>query len=1334
MKKSIKYFLAFLTILILTLNVLSHDAEAAKFHTDGDEDKFNFTKKFTDFLTPVKGKNSKIDTGNKEVDDKVDELRAKEDKEYGKTRKKNKLDEAQKQSYAAVVFNDEKANDTIYYYNKQTKADVPTVESKIKDKTGNENVAKEYATFLNSLHNWNLYSVNTTISDQGLSFFGTIFKVGYGIFILICYVILKILDSLYGLFGTLLDQINLFKYLGNGSASLTKDSPIYSIKPIIDGYNKIGTLGKILVAILLGYIAFRVATGFGKASNRGSFFKSHITRVIMAIIAAVIAATIASMSISITSDILKDTKGTETSTIEDIPKNYIIDNSRYIDNSLSKIQGKKGAEGTNNGYVLNHNQLFPKNPTELKNNVPSPDLVEYMNTENDPKTAKKIDGISLFKSWVFSTTVNANDISTLYQLHKDKQSFKPLTFKMAPLEMGVKLKGGKEFFGSELKDAEIHTANLAGNSGVGVFLNAIKLGVIVILITGISVTLFWSIVVGAAVAIKDFIKNVTLSSLLFLQCFFGVIITAALLPLGAYIAKILIQFFPQVVLALDKSSTAYINNNVSMDGIAKQLIQTIALIVLAVVLCTVTLAVRKGIMEAVGNGISKVLEVMNPSVGTANSADKQALKNALDGNLAGHDTATGISKDPFGAAKDGINNFKDGVDNVKDFFKKDEKDEDQENALLAKQNEEENNKEFEGKASTGIEGDEAEGSDVEGDDIQQDIDEGLEKLNDTTDEGVMNNIEEQEQNLENAEDEFNKLEGKQNELDTAESELAQLKETNAPQEEIEAAEEKVTNAGHALDEQLGNSQAANKKLTQSGIGLNELENNREQAMKDYHNANDEVESAEKELYGLNQEKEEMEAYGASAEQIQEKEDKINQVKNGLTLSEIKRDLAQKAYQADIKNPETEQLLRNDIVSAQEEKVNAEQNLDSAAKTGNLSSEEYGKLQNAAFTLDEDVNNLGEEIHQKINQGIATNHAIKHLRNNDYNAFSDKDISTQQSQLDNVKTNITKLEERYNDISTDDSAPQEHIVDVQESLNREKENYGNMLKTTQAISTGRNLADAIRGQQAVMSNAHERKETLQQTLKVYEERDLQGVPTDRDTRKDIELKYKEASTAFENSERIMSGLQTVQSLGKNKATEKELGSIESNNNVSLENLYKEKENVQGVQSTIGKLKNGENVNMRETGHLYQTQKATRRSAADKTNEASNRLKAAKEKIQKLKNDEKNGVHVKQQLERWRKKMEDSKRDLENAKNKEASISSEGFNINSIGITMKQNLSDAIKNVKNVNTKVTKLKSEHENMLKTGGVSKDQLNNYRKEVEKKKEGIKLDDTLTEKQEYK
>lgn len=1329
MKKTIKYYLVFLTILILVFNVGSHEAEAAKFHTDGDEDKFNFTKKITDSITPKNGQNTKIDTGNKELDDKVDDLRAKEDKNYGKARQKHNLEEAQKKSYAAIVFDDEKANDTIYYYNKQTKADVPTVESKIEKKTSNKKVAKEYATFLNSLHNWNLYSVNTTISDQGLSFFGTVFKVGYGIIILICYIILKILDSLYGFFGDILEQINLFKYLNNGTSSLTKDSPLYSIKPLLDGYNKIGVLGRIMMAIFLGYIAFRVATGFGKASNRGSFFKSNLARAITAVIAAITAALIASMSISITSDILKETEGSETSTIEDIPKNYIIDNSRYIDNSLSKIQGKKGAEGTNHGYVLNHNNLFPKNPTELKNNVPSPELVEYINTEGDPKTAEKINGISLFKSWVFSTTVNANDISTLYQLNKDKdkQSFKSLMFKMAPLETGVKLKGGKELFGSELKDAEIHTANLAGNSGVGVFLNAIKLGVIVVLITGISLTLFWSIVVGSAVAIKDFIKNVTLSTLLFIQCFFGVIITAALLPLGAYIAKILIKFFPQAVLALDKSSTAYINNNVSMDGIAKQLIQTIALIIIAIVMTTVTLAVRKGLMEAVGQGISKVLEAMNPSVGTANSADKQALKNALDGNLAGHDTATGISKDPFGAMKD-------GADNVKDFFKKDKKDEDEENALLEKQNEEESSKEFEGEASAGIEGDDAEGSNMEGDDIQQDIDEGLEKLNDTTDEGVMNNIEEQEQNLENAEDEFNKLEGKQNELDNAESELAQLKETNAPQEEIAATEEKVANAGHALDEQLGNSQTANKKLTQSGIGLDELENNRQQAMKDYHNANDEVESAEKELYGLNQEKEEMEAYGASSEQIQEKEEKINQVKNGLKLSETKRDLAQKAYQADIKNPETEQLLRNDIVSAQEEKVNAEQTLDSAAKTGNLSSEEYDKLQTSAFTLDDDVNNIGQGINQKINESIATNHAIKHLRNNDYNAFSDKDISTQQSQLENVKTNITKLEDRYNDISTDASTPQEHIIDVQESLNREKENHENMLKTTQAISTGRNLSNAIRGQQAVMSNAHERKQNLQQTLKVFEERDLQGIPTDRDTRKDVEVKYKEASTAFENSERIMSGLQTVQSIGKNKASEQELGSIESNNNVNLENLYKERETVQGVQSTIGKLKNGENVNMRETGHLYQTQKTVRRSAADKANEANNRFKAAKEKIEKLKNDEKNGVHVKQQLEKWRKKMEDSKRDLESAKSKETAISSEGFNINSVGITMKQNLSEAIQNVENINTKATNLKSEHENVLKTGGVSKEQLNQYRKDIENKKEGVKLDDTLTKKEEYK
>lgn len=1328
MSKLIKYFLAFVLTFLFVFNFNSHNVEAAKFHTDSD-DKLDITKKFTDMLNPIKGKNSKIDTGNKELDDKVDEVRADKDKDYAKSRKKNSLSEAQKKSYAAIVFDKEDANSTIYYYNNQTKTGVPTVESKIEEKTHNKQIAKEYATYLNSLHNWNLYSVNTTISDTALSFIGSIGKGFFGIGLLLCYLILKILDWLYTLFASMLDQINLFKYLTNGTEGLTKDSVLYGIKPILDGYNSIGTLGKVLVAFFLGYIAFRVATGFGKARNRGSFLKSHITTVVLAIVAAITAATIAAMSISITSDILRDTTGTGTSTVEDIPKKYIIDNTQYIDTSLTKIKDKKGAEATNQGYVLNHNSDFPKNPTELKNNVPSPELIEYMNTGGDPKKAKQINGLSLFSSWVFSTTRNASDIASIYNLDKDKSGFKALTFKLAPRESDVKLKGGKEFFGDELKDAKVHTANLAGNTGIGVFLNAIKLAVIVTVLTFVSVALFWSVVVGAGVAIKDFIKNVTLSNLLFIQCFFGVIITAALLPLGALIAKVIIKYFPQVVLALDKYSTQYINNNVTMDGLAKQLIQTIGLVILAIILTTLTIAVRKGIMESIGNGISKVLNAMHPNVGTANAADKQALKNALEGNLAGHDTAMGMAQNPFGAAKDGFDATKDGLSNMKDFLKKD-KEKEEDNPLLDKQNEEENNKEFEGEASTGVEGE----SDVEGDDIQQDIDEGLEKLNDTSDEGVKNNIEEQEQNLENAENEFDELEARQNELDNAENELAQLKETNAPQDEITAAENKVANARNALDEQLGKSQDANKKLTQSGIGLDEIESNREQAMNDYHNANDEVESAERELYDLNQEKEELESYGASPEQIKATEDKIAQAKNALKLSEEKRDLAQKAYRADIKNPESEQMLRKDIISAQEEKINAEQSLESAAKTGNLSSEEYGKLQNAAYTLDDDINQMEQGIHEKINQSIATNHAINHLRNNDYSAFSDKDITTQQNQLDNVKANVNKLEQRYNDLSSDSSVPKEHIVDAQESLDREKVNYENMLRTTQSISTGRNLSEAIRGQQAVMSDAYDKKQTLEQTLQVFKERDMQGIPTDRDTRKDVELKYKEASTSFENSQRILSGLQSVLSIGKNKVSEKELSSIESNNNGTLDELYKDRDNVKGVQSTIGKLKNGDSVGITETGQLYQTQKKARRSAADKANEANKRLEEAKRKIDKLKKDEQNGVHVKQQLSRWRQKMEESKTALDNAKNKEATISSEGFNINSIGITMKQNLSDAIKNVENVSSKVTKLKSEHENVLKTGGVTKDQLNKYRNDVENKKDGVTLDDSLVKEEKYK
>lgn len=54
---------------------------------------------------------------------------------------------------------------------------------------------------------------------------------------------------------------------------------------------------------------------------------------------------------------------------------------------------------------------------------------------------------------VFSTKINANDITSLYKLDKgdNKQSFKALMFKMAPRATDVKLKGGKRIIWSGTK-------------------------------------------------------------------------------------------------------------------------------------------------------------------------------------------------------------------------------------------------------------------------------------------------------------------------------------------------------------------------------------------------------------------------------------------------------------------------------------------------------------------------------------------------------------------------------------------------------------------------------------------------------------------------------------------------------------------------------------------------------------------------------------------------------------------------------------------------------------------------------------------------------------------
>ena len=1298
-----KYILVFILTVLVSVFVSGHDTYADSIDDD----------------TSLKGMYDKF-SGKKKLDDMVEKTKEDADPSYKAKKKAQKTKEAKGKSYATILFKDSKKNQKIMYYNDQTGAKTDTVESKINKYTGDENEAKNYASFLFGLNHWNLYNVSSTQQDTILSWLGAIIKGGYGSILLGCFYLLSGLESLKDLFANLIDYLNIWKHITNGG-NIPDSDPLHILNPVINIYNKLTVFFKVLLCVFMAWVAFRLATGFGKAKNRSSYFKSNGMRVLLAFVSMALATTFASLSLGVAADMLKDSKGASTSAVEKIPRGMIIDTRQYIDNSLTNVKGKKGAEGTNDGYVLNHDKGFPKTSDEVYNNLPTKELVEYMNTDDSKKVAEKLDGKSLLSNWAYSNTLNANDISTMYKLNteaKKENNMNFLAFKLDPQEDGVKVTGGKEFFGTELKDAEVSSASLAGNSGFGVFLNALKMGAIILTITAVVVTLYLAIFTGVINALKDFFVNVSFSQMGAYQAFFGIIVTAVMLILGIGMTVFLIQLYPNIVLYLDEQFTNQLNKY-DFDGQLKQLLQTGVTIFVLWYSTKLVYKVRKGVMTFVSEWFSRLLDTMNPEGSISGSrADKQALENAMGSHLYGQEAAENVADDPYGSASGFA---KGAVQSVKDLKNKEnEKEQSVRDLMNEKDGEGENGKtasQFSGRVSGNEVGEND--ADAQSEELEKDINEGIENLENKSEQGVANNLQEQERSIANANSEFEKLNGRQEELQNAKDDLAELQREGAPQDEISAAEKRVADAEKAYNDQLGKSQEAARVLSRSGASIEDIGQSKAQAMQDYHEASDEIETSEQKLADLNAEREEMEAFGATQPQLDKMDKRINQVKDNLAMGQNRQKLAQKAYEANVNNPIAEKEARNGLLSAQEGQVSAEREYQQAMQNGNLTTEEITTLQKAASSLSEEVGSMKNEVDNQIVSGEAKQRAVKTLKNNNGAAFTNHDYQTQQQEMQRAEQNVSQLQEEYDNAISSRNPNRDHIAELGRTITTAKRTYDNIKVASHAMNTGANVNNAIKSQEQVIKQAYNEKVNAEQRMRDIQSQASSGVVTDRTQIKEVESQVQQTASAYSNASRVMAGLQAVKSVGRIKVPQEELGNIESSTSNELKTLYDKQQSIGNVQSTVGKLDSGGTADIKETHALSQFQKEARRKASEKVKEANDRYKDLQQKIAKLRKAGQSGVAVEPQINRYKASLRETKAQLDRAKNKEAFISSQGFNINSIGNTMKDNIIESKAKMQEASETVIERQNKHENILKTGGNNSEQLEKYKQQIEKDKQ---------------
>lgn len=1267
-------------------------------------------------------------TGKKDLDDKVEKTKEDADPKYKEQKKQENTKDTQASAYAKVLFTNGNKSKRLMYYTAQTNAkNVNTVESLIYKKTKNKTEATQYASFLNSLSNWHLYSVQSNINDDVLYFLIWVIKAAYGSILLGCFLFLSLLETLKNILAHIVDYLNVWKYIADSSGSIPKNSPFYFLNPVVDIYHKLSVFAKVMLALFMGWIAFRLATGGGRANNRSFYLKNKGLKVLYALFAMALAASFASLSLSVASDMLKKSSDASTSAIEKIPKTMIVDTNQYINNSLTDIKGKKGVEGTNNGYVLNHDKGFPKTPDEVNNNIPTADLVEYMNTNGDKNISKKLSGKTLLFNWAYTKKLNANDIATMYNLDQklnEKNNMNFLAFQLDPQPDAVKLTGDKKMFSTE-KGAEVASSSLAGNTAIGVFLNALKMGAIILTVTAVIAMLYMAIFTGIANALKDFAINVSFSQMGLYQAFFGVFITGTILLVGIQLTLFLIQIFPDMILSIDQAFTKQLNSYTKVDGLLKQFGQTTVSLFALWILTMLVFKVRKGVMAFISNWFSHLLDAMNPQGSIAGNSrqDKKALENAINSNLMGQEGAEYAAQHPGETLGNGINDLKNKGKSLKSLLSdKEDEEKNQSVKSLMDQQESENQldgektSEFTGKASASEEdADNNEASNK----MEEDINEGLRNLGDTSEEGVARNLEEQDRRINDATNEFEKLNNAQEELDNARNDLANLKENGAPESDILAAEQRVADAEQAYNNQLGKSQEASRLLSRSGAGIEDIGASKSQAMRDYHDASNEIEDTEQKITDLTNEREEMEAFGASPAQLEKVDNRINKAKDDLAVSKAKQNLAQKAYESIINNPTAEKEARADLLQAQETQIQAARELEQATKHGNLTPEEFGTLQKAATSISSEVNAIKNDVDHQIRTNQVKENALKHMKDNCGKAFTTSDFDIQKNRLQNAEHRVESIQKQYNEAMNNPNESQLRIDHLSKELESAKGNYSNIQVASNAMNNGRNVVQALKAQEHILSDAYERKTSAEQSLNQLQSQEKSGVLTDRNVMKNTVSQLKQAEQDYSNTLRIISGLQAVKSIGSTQVPENKLQKLEQDNHKELNDLFEKQKEVSGVQSTIGRLGNGEKIDVRETHAISQVQKQARRKASEKVKEANDRYNDLKQKIDKLKKLEQSGVVVKPQVERYQSSLRQTKIDLDNAKKQEEFVSSQGFRINSVGKTMKNNYLDAKSKIQEATKQFNNKQKAHENILKTGGLSKEQLEQYKKDLAEEKQ---------------
>ena len=1242
--------------------------------------------------------------------------------------KSKKEDKKVKRSYASYLFDEGDKNQSMMYFNSETGTGVDTVERVIDNKKGN---GEAYASFLKTQYQWNLYNTYTNQMDAGAGIIDRILKVIFGGFLLLCLYLMDALDGIIKGIAYLFDYLNIFKYLVDGQGDIPQDNPLHVLQPLADLYKEFTGLTKLLLAIALGYILFRVGTGFGRYKARGSAFSRGFSRVAIGWISIALLPLAVSAFFGMFSDLILSQDSFLKNSVNDKPANSIVDTRAYIDNSLSRQKGKKNNDAVDGGYVLMH-EGFPEKEDQVKNKVPTPKFVNYLNTGN--KDGKdKPDGKSLLLNWISSNTFTEKDINSIYNVQKDDKSHwfslwqndekRDYQLKLAYNADGVKLFSGKDPISMDLNATSIQTASLAGNGAIGVALNGIKMFVEIAGTTLVSLILVLSMFKALGKSTGLFISNVSISALGSPVAVFGVLSTAIMLLVSWLSVMAILPLYSNLTDAIGSNISDAVNENFNIGGMGKQVVITATVVFIQWFAAILVLRGRTALINGVEDFFRNIIERMSMYTGGQAHKGVKALNDMKNADQGGHhQRALDAMTRPLERSKEaaaagvgaiggiGASKLSDANQSIKDKGKEGLKNAKDRVANL--------------RSSAKTEED-VKDSDEQGQDMEEATDKGMEKMNTNSTSGLNKNLDDQDKAVDNAIKDNEELNNAGQALDDAKNHYDQLKENGASKAELAEAQEAIGQAQNRYDRALANSQDSAKNMANTGATAESISDSKKSTANDFNKASKDAVNAENDLKSLKAERQKMVDNGATDDDLVDIDNEINEASDRLSNAQDRQELAKAANQATVGNAQQEKDLRNDVVAARQSERQAKNKLASAKTNGNLTQSQQQSFRQTANAMSGNIETLKNNANSELHQAEVEKGALEFMDNNDGKAFTPQDVSSFRDFADSTTGSVKSAQNALAQAKKRGASKSEVSTLSQNVMDANKMKAGAQT-VMNAIASGRADSSSITAQEQIVENVMQQKQAAEQQMANINQATANGEIVSRDKYNSVRSNLDAATQNMNVATKTLTGLHAMKAAGTNQLLKDDVTQAKNNASQRITQAKTKAQTLNRASGIINNVNAGGNINRENVAHLVDAQEIAQQEASTKTQNAQATFDKASNRLSDLKTQLANGKPVNSEVKRMQNNVEQAGKRLSEAQNQESAIKTSNRTFKRTGRTIQQNIKNAKQEVQDKTIAKDQRDDRYNDLLRSGGYTSDQLHDLQKNINQDKKNLKANST--------